>query len=402
MTRGLIRVTRLRGSYSQAARAALFVATAAVLTACADDTPTQPKANIPEGGPKSVAMTWGMPIRPANQPFPQKIGFVTGSPNGKQPYVQVYDKSGAQMARFRAFEEYNFTNGVDATIGDVNGDGWPDIIVGEGAVNFGPYGSRFSVWDGRTGAWMGGFGIGLTYHGGYRVGAGDVDGDGKDEIFACTGPSTEATRYSIIRYAPSVPQPPGSIPFGFVLGQETLGTFTGKNSYNGCRVSGGDLDGDGKDELIAAFEGPANTLVVRNLAKNSNIVRSNALGAGYMGQISVAAADVTGDKKTEIFLGRLTGSDKLPPVFMYNGSSVLANSTLPTPAIMYPIMNSIYNTGVYIAARDLSGDGIPELLAKMSTTGGPSTYVARMGPSFTTLWLNRTEPGPLPGGGPIG
>jgi hypothetical protein len=64
--------------------------------------------------------------------------------------------------------------------------------------------------------------------------------------------------------------------------------------------------------------------------------------------------------------------------------------------------NSIYNTGIYIAAHDLSGDGIPELLAKLSTTGGYSTYVARMGPNFTSHWLNQFEPpGTLPAGGPI-
>ena len=401
--RGTTRLTRTRATYLKTARATLFFAAAAALTACADETPTQPKANMPEGGPKSVAMAWGLPILPTNQTFPQKIAFVTGSANGQLPYVQVYDKSGAQMARFRAFDENpTLANGVDATVGDVNGDGWPDIIVGEGAVNFGPYHARFSVWDGRTGAWISGLGIGLTYRSDYRVGAGDVDGDGRDEIFLCTGPtSTEPARYSVMRYEPSITAP-GSVPFSFVIGQETLGSLAGKNSYNGCRVAGGDVDGDGKDELIAAFEGPANTLVVRNIAKNTNLARSNALNAGYMGGISVAAADVTGDKKAEIFLGRLTGLDKLPPVFMYNGAAVLMNSTLPTPAIMYPITNSISNTGVYIAARDLSGDGIPELLAKMSTTGGPSTYVARMGPTFTTLWLNRTEPGSLRSGGPIG
>ena len=87
---------------------------------------------------------------------------------------------------------------------------------------------------------------------------------------------------------------------------------------------------------------------------------------------------------------------------MYDGAKVWANSTLPTPAITYPITNSIYNTGIYVAARDLSLDGIPELMAKLSTTGGPSSYVALTGPTFTSLWRNQMEPpGNLPGGGPI-
>ena len=142
--------------------------------------------------------------------------------------------------------------------------------------------------------------------------------------------------------------------------------FTGKSTYNGCRVAGGDLDGDGKDELIAVFEGPSNALLIRN-HNGGKQVRWNALGAGYTGQISIAAADVNGDKRAEVFLGRLTGLDKKPPVFMYDGAKVMAGSTLPTPAITYPITGSIYNTGIYVAAHDLSLDGIPELMAKLST-----------------------------------
>jgi hypothetical protein len=42
-------------------------------------------------------------------------------------------------------------------------------------------------------------------------------------------------------------------------------------------------------------------------------------------------------------------------------------------------------------------------MAKLSTTGGYSMYVARKGPTFTSLWMNTFEPpGTLPSGGPIG
>jgi len=394
MTRGVTRVTRTRGIYRQTSRATLFLATAAALTACADDTPTQPRANIPEGGPKSVAL--GINILPPGQQFPAKIAYVTGSPNGKQAYVQVYDRFGAQMLRFQAFTDTWDNSGVEVAIGDVNGDGWPDILAGEGPAQFSPTGSRFGVWDGKTGAWIGGYGMGSGYKYGVRVGAGDIDGDGRDEIFTCSGPTSEGTRFNILRYNQWVPN------IGYVIPSTGLGWYTGKNTYNGCRVAGGDVDGDGKDELIAVFEGPANALLIRNHS-GGTIVRWNALNIGYSGQISVASADVNGDKKAEIFLGRLTGLDKLPPVRIYDGAAVMNSSTLPLPVMTYPITSSIYNTGIHVAARDLNGDGSAELLAKLSTTGGYSMYVARMGPTFTSLWLNRFEPpGTLPGGGPIG
>ena len=370
---------------------ALFTATA--LAACADKAPVAPKPTVPEGGLKAVAL--GVNILPAGQTFPDKIAFVTGSPNGKAAYVQVYSRWGNQMLRFKAFTDTWDNGGVEVALGDVTGDGWPDIIAGEGPTPFGPTGSRFGVWDGKTGVWIGGFSMGTSYRAGYRVGAGDVNGDGRDEIFTCTGPTSTGSYFNILEYHPWVPN------IGYLIPSTSLGYYTGQNTYNGCRVAGGEVDGDGKDELIAAFEGPANALLIRK-GSGGTMIRWNALGAGYTGQISVAAADVNGDKKAEIFLGRLTALDKMPPVRIYDGAGVMNSSTLPLPFITYPITNSIYNTGIYVGARDLSGDGIAELLAKLSTTGGYSSYVAREGPTFTIPWLNRAEPPEtLPAGGPI-
>jgi hypothetical protein len=375
------------------ARGVLLLATAALLAACADESPVQPGAKVPEGGVNAIAL--GINVLPTGQQFPAKVAFVTGSAGGRPAKIQVYDAGGAQMARFQAFNDaWDQNAGVEAAVGDVNGDGWPDIIAGEGPTPFSPNGSRFGVWDGRTGVYIGGYATSSAHRGGLRVGAGDINGDGRDEIFTCYGPGPQATRVDVLRL--------NATNIGYVKPSTGLGNLTGQHTYNGCRVAGGDVTGDGKDEMAVIFEGPNNTLWVHDPAGN-NVLRAKPLGVYYTGTISVAVADAGGDGKAEVFLGRMLASDKLPPVSIFDGAALMSSSTLPVPTMKYPLTGSIYNTGLHIAARDLSGDGLAELLVKPTTTGGNSMFVVRMGSTFTSIWVNTMEPpGNLPGGGPIG
>jgi len=370
--------------------------TAGTLTACADDSPVEPRANMPEGGVKTALL--GINILPTGQQFPARIGFVTGSARGQAPTIQVYDRYGQQMARFKAFTDTwdQAGPGVEVAIGDVNGDGWPDILAGEGPTPFSPSGSRFSVWNGRTGAYIGGFATSTTHRGGLRVGAADLNGDGRDEILACYGPSTHATRVDVLTLNAT------GTNIGYLRPSTTLGWLTGTDSYNGCRVAGGDVTGDHRDEMVVVFEGPLNTLWVHNPIGNS-ILRSKPLGNTYTGAISVAVGDAGGDGKAEVFLGRMASTDANPPVLIFDGAKLMSSNNLPNPAITYPYTGSTSNTGIYIAAHNLNGDAFTELLAKPTTTGGFSMYAVKMGPSFTDLWLKKFEqPGNIPAGGPIG
>src|SRR5262245_4966562 len=99
------------------ARAFLGILVATSLVACADEAPVSPKAKLPEGGVESLTPSF-VNLLPIGQTFTSKPAFITGSPNGKAPYVQVYDKDGGQLIRFKAFPETFENGGAEVALGD--------------------------------------------------------------------------------------------------------------------------------------------------------------------------------------------------------------------------------------------------------------------------------------------
>ncbi|CAN5348561.1 hypothetical protein BH11PLA2_BH11PLA2_41380 [soil metagenome] len=72
--------------------------------------------------------------------------YAIGGGYATTPRVKVFDtNTGAQLADFIAFEP-TFGGGTSVTIGDVNADGFPEVIVGAG-ISGGP---RVRIFDGRA------------------------------------------------------------------------------------------------------------------------------------------------------------------------------------------------------------------------------------------------------------
>lgn len=112
-----------------------------------------------------------------------KAGIVTGAGPGGGPHVRIFKSDGTAIGGFFAYAT-TFRGGVDVAAGDVDGDGIDEIITGAGPSG-GPHIRIFKL-DGTP---VGGFfAYASTFRGGVRVAAADMDGDGRVEII--TGPGT--------------------------------------------------------------------------------------------------------------------------------------------------------------------------------------------------------------------
>jgi len=120
--------------------------------------------------------------------------LVVGAGPGGGPQINVYDGRALHggvpelIVAFHAFPS-NFTGGVTIALGDVNGDGRPDLIVGAGAggmpqVNI--YDGR-ALGEGRVVLISAFYAFPLDFRGGVNVGAGTVDEHGLAEIVVGAG-----------------------------------------------------------------------------------------------------------------------------------------------------------------------------------------------------------------------
>jgi hypothetical protein len=124
-----------------------------------------------------------VPVVPLVPPVAVTRLSAVGAGSGGGPRVRVMDSEGTVVHDFFAFAE-TFTGGVTVATGDLTGDGVEDIIAGAG---FGG-GPHIRTFDGVTGKEIGSFfAFDSNLRGGVNLVVGDLDGDGVNELIVGAG-----------------------------------------------------------------------------------------------------------------------------------------------------------------------------------------------------------------------
>jgi hypothetical protein len=273
-----------------------------------------------------------------------------------------------------------------AIAGDVNGDGYADLLIGAHGYS-GSTGRAYLVLGG-PGGWQLNenlanadaiyTGEGQTDHAAYSVaGAGDVNGDGyADLLIGAWGYSSDTGRAYLVLGSSD---PSSGSPFN--LDSKAAAIYTGEDTdnYAGDSVAGaGDVNGDGYADLLIGAYGYSNRTGRAYLVLGSSSPSSIGLGSAdaiytgqgvsnYAGSSVAGAGDVNGDGYDDVLIGAPYyddgGNQYAGRAYLVLGSSSPSSIGLGSANATYIGESGSNFAGDSVAgAGDVNGDGYADLL----------------------------------------
>jgi hypothetical protein len=279
------------------------------------------------------------------------------------PFLPTYDNSAYAAGSVNFDPKVDFATGTTphcVTIGDLDGDGKPDLAV----VNYGA--NTVSVFRNTSTSGTitsGSFATKVDFAtgtGANSVTIGDIDGDGKQDLVTA---NYSGNTVSVFRNTSSS----GSITAGSFATKVDFATGTAPSS-----AAIGDIDGDGKPDLATANNSGNTVSVFRNTGSSGSITTSSfAAKVDFVTgstPVNVAIGDLDGDGKPDLATANYTGNT----VSVFRNTST--SGSITTGSFAAKVDFATGSNPNSVAIGDIDGDGKPDLAVANSGTTSVSVF----------------------------
>jgi len=295
--------------------------------------------------------------------------YSNGQSSEGRAYLYLGSASGLSAAVWTAESDQasaNFGYAV-ASAGDVNGDGYSDVLVGA------PYFDNGEVNEGRAYLYLGSAsGISATSSWtaageatsndfGYSVStAGDVNGDGySDVVVGAYGYSTSTGKAYLF--------------LGGTAGLSTTSSWSAAgeaatNYFGRSVATAGDVNGDGYSDVLVGADGYSSSagkayLYLGGASGLSTTALWTAVGEAtgdYFGRSAATAGDVNGDGYSDVVVGAYGNTSSTGKAYLYSGGTSGLSTFSSWTAVGEAVSNSF---GYSVAtAGDVNGDGYSDVV----------------------------------------
>lgn len=263
--------------------------------------------------------------------------IVVGAGFGGGPLVRIFREDGTLVGHFWAYAP-EVRSGVKVATGDLDGDGVPEIVTG----TYNGAGAHVRTFDmhGEPIFTPGFFPYDSRYRGGVNVAVGDVDGDGQDEIITGVGVSASPHVRIFDRY-------------GVVKGPEIY-PFSDRET-GGVDVATLNVDDGPEDEIVVSVHSAGKPWVKVYRADRANTILGDffAYPTTYRSGVTVAGGDIDGDGYDEVVVAPTVSGGPHVRGFEAYGES---------RTVSFMAYEEDFRGGVHVAVGDVDGDGADDVV----------------------------------------
>lgn len=269
---------------------------------------------------------------------------VISSLDNGPPRTKMFSQSGKRTGQFVAFAQGR-ERGVVLAAGDLNADGYDEVVAARRSGTQ----PQIRVFSNKGKLLKTFFAYDKKFRGGVSVATADIDGSGQAVIVTAPGPgqSPDIKLYSM----------QGALLSHFLAYD--------KKYRNGVRVTAGDVDGDGKSEIITGPVQGKRTKVKIFRSDGTLVKEFYVYGSKFGGGVWLASGDLDGDGTDEIIAG--PGAGGSPVVKIVDADGKVQRSITA--------FEKDFLGGVTVSAGDMNKDGHDDIVVGSGAGRSPMVKI---------------------------